>query len=514
MHSRPRPGTRVRRARPRALAVALLLSALPVAVPTSATASTAPAAATKPNAPSARSAPNNALNAPNAPTAERTVSGGRLDWGIKSSFQSYVTGPIAQGRWSLTGGAATVGESRFRFHSARGDYDPGSGAFDASFSGGVHFTGHRKPGGGNQLDLTISRPAVRVTGRIGTLYADIRSKAKSTGKVTDSARVPLASLDLGKVDMRGGTGPIALTQVPARLTTQGATAFAGYYKAGTPLDPVSLSVDLAPRDDKGDTSDAEKGKKGKREKKDERAGAPQRGRFADAAVDWGVRRTFREYVTGSVTRGRWKLTAGARDGGALFRFPAGKGHYDRDEATLDAEFDGAVRFTGKRLDLRLASVSVRVADGRGTLSADVTRDGRTARDQPLVTFPAGKKALKPDDGLVRLTEVRSELTAQGAKAFDGMYAKGTRMDPVSLAVALDEEADLPALPDLGSGSTSAHGADPQRAEDGESTGTTSASAASSATPLVAGGGAAAVILAAAGVFVVVRKRRARQQSHG
>ncbi|MET9860488.1 HtaA domain-containing protein [Streptomyces smyrnaeus] len=495
MHSRPRPGTRVRRARPPALAVALLLSALSVAVPTSATASTAPATATKPN----------------APAAERTVSGGRLDWGIKSSFQSYVTGPIARGRWSLTGGAATVGESRFRFHSARGDYDPGSGAFDASFSGGVHFTGHRKPGGGNQLDLTISRPAVRVTGRTGTLYADIRSKAKSTGKVTDSARVPLASLDLGKVDMRGGTGPIALTHVPARLTTQGATAFAGYYKAGTPLDPVSLSVDLAPRDDKGDTSGA---KKGKREKKDDKAAAPQRGRFADAAVDWGVRRTFREYVTGSVTKGRWKLTDGARDGGALFRFPAGKGHYDRGEATLDAEFGGAVRFTGKRLDLRLASVSVRVADGEGTLSADVTRDGHTARDQPLVTFPAGKKALKPDDGLVRLTEVRSELTAQGAKAFDGMYAKGTRMDPVSLAVALDEEADLPALPDLGSGSTSAHGADRQRAEDGESTGTTSASAASSATPLVAGGASAAVLLAAAGVFVVARKRRARQQNQG
>ncbi|MGW1927349.1 HtaA domain-containing protein, partial [Streptomyces massasporeus] len=74
----------------------------------------------------------------------RTVQGGRLDWGIKSSFQSYVTGPIAQGSWGLTGGAATLGGSQFRFHSAQGSYDPETGAFEAAFSGGVHFTGHRK----------------------------------------------------------------------------------------------------------------------------------------------------------------------------------------------------------------------------------------------------------------------------------------------------------------------------------------------------------------------------------
>ena len=36
----------------------------------------------------------------------RPVQGGRLDWGIKSSFQSYVTGPVAKGGYSLTGGAA------------------------------------------------------------------------------------------------------------------------------------------------------------------------------------------------------------------------------------------------------------------------------------------------------------------------------------------------------------------------------------------------------------------------
>lgn len=63
------------------------------------------------------------LPADQAHAASRTVQGGRLDWGIKSSFQSYVTGPTANGGFSLTGGAATVGGSQFRFHSATGTYD-------------------------------------------------------------------------------------------------------------------------------------------------------------------------------------------------------------------------------------------------------------------------------------------------------------------------------------------------------------------------------------------------------
>lgn len=185
------------------------------------------------------------LPAATAQAANRAVQGGRLDWGIKSSFQSYVTGPIAGGSWSLTGGAATVGGSQFRFHSASGTYDPDSGALRAGFGGGVRFTGHTEPDGSHELDLTISRPTVRISGGGGTLYADMASKAKGSGKITTRYQVPLAALSLGGIDMRGGGSPVSLSNVPATLTTQGATAFAGYYTAGTPLDPVSLSVDVA-----------------------------------------------------------------------------------------------------------------------------------------------------------------------------------------------------------------------------------------------------------------------------
>ncbi|RFU86099.1 Htaa domain protein [Streptomyces triticagri] len=446
------------------------------------------------------------LPAPAAHAADRTVQGGRLDWGIKSSFQSYVTGPIAKGSWMLTGGAATAGGSQFRFHSAKGSYDPGSGAFSAGYTGGVHFVGHKK-GGGYELDLTVSRPTVRISGGSGTLYADMVSKEKGTGKVTNTAQVPLASLNLSGVNMKGGSGPIALTNIPATLTSQGAEAFAGYYTAGTALDPVSLTADLA-ADASEKPAAGDKGRTGQDKDKDKKDKKPatkdKAGRIEDAAVDWGVRRTFREYVSGSIAKGEWKLAAGAQDGGAIFRFPEGKGTYDAEEGALDAKFAGSVRFTGKHgLDLGLDKVAARVKDGKGTLYADVDSKDFEKKQAPLVTFAA--KDLKAKDGLIALTEVPAKLTADGAKAFGGMYKAGTAMDPVSLAVALDADAKLPVLPDLGSSATptaKAKKADPK-------TENAAASSESDSFPTVPVAVGAAVLLAAAAALFVVRGRRTR-----
>ncbi|GGV15354.1 HtaA domain-containing protein [Streptomyces spectabilis] len=460
------------------------------------------------------------LPAAAAHAEERTVRGGRLDWGIKSSFQSYVTGPIAHGSWNLKGGAATVGGSQFRFHSATGAYDPASGAFSAGFSGGVHFTGHKK-GSSYQLDLTISRPTVKVSGGSGTLYADMVSKAKGTGNVTSTAQVPLASLNLSGIDMKGGSGPIALTNIPATLTAQGAKAFAGYYTAGTRLDPVSLSTDLAaatgtkPSDKPKKPAEKAEGKKDG--KKDGKGAAKDRkakdaGRIEDAAVDWGVRRTFREYVSGSIAKGKWSLSSGAQDGGALFRFPRGEGSYDGKKRTLDADFTGAVRFTGKHgLDIGLSRVAVGVEDGKGTLYADVDSGDFTKKKAPLVTFTgAGLADLKPRDGLIAVTEAPAKLTADGAKAFGSMYKAGTAMDPVSLAVAVDEKAELPALPDLGSAAApkAAKSADAAGPKTGKAAGSADDMSDSSAALPITVGAVAALLVAAAVAFGLTRKRRA------
>ncbi|GAA1364152.1 HtaA domain-containing protein [Streptomyces beijiangensis] len=428
-----------------------------------------------------------------AQAADRTVQGGRLDWGIKSSFQSYVTGPIAGGRYALTGGAGTLGSSQFRFPSATGSYDPDSGSFRSSFAGGVRFTGHKKSDGSYELDLTISRPTVRISGGSGTLFADMTSKAKGTGKVTTAYQVPLASLGVSGINMKGGTTPIALNSVPATLTSQGARAFAGYYTAGTALDPVSLSVDTK----------APAAKKRATPTPTPEATTAAAGAIQSAAVDWGVRRTFREYVTGSIAQGKWTLTGGAQDGGALFRFPQGKGTYDKKKQTLDASFAGTVRFAGKDLDVTLSRIAVMVKGGTGTLSAAGT---------PLITFATGE--LTPKNGLLTVSEVPSKLTADGAKIFGSLYKAGTDMDPVSLSVALDKSAQLPALPDLGSDPTPAPTTDAETKPPAEKASPVAAATESSLTTgtyIAIGLGALGIAAAVAGILVA-RKRRVRSQN--
>ncbi|WP_433547927.1 HtaA domain-containing protein [Streptomyces sp. CA-294286] len=462
------------------------------------------------------------LPATAASAAPRTVQGGRLDWGIKSSFQSYVTGPIAQGNFALQGGAATVGGSQFRFHSASGSYDPDSGALNSRFAGGVRFTGHKKADGSHELDLTISRPTVRISGGSGTLYADVSSRSKATGAVTRATGVPLATLAVGGVNMKGGGSPIALNNVPATLTSQGATAFAGYYTAGTPLDPVSLSADVAagPKEPARtpDAKESDAKKPGRTAPPGEPTGDQASGAFRDAAVDWGVRRTFREYVTGPLSKGGWELGGGAQDGGALFRFPQGKGVYDSKKQTLDAAFTGSVRFTGAHLDLNLSNVGVKVADGKGTLVADVaSKDLQSKKDTrttgvPLVTFEA--KNLTAKDGLVHLAEAPATLTEGGSRAFGGMYKAGTDMDPVSLAVAVTDRAKLPALPDLGSDTrtpAAATGTAEKPAEEPR-TAETAAASGSSHTALYVAAGVGVLVLVAGAGYVAVRRRSAGSES--
>ncbi|MEU1261083.1 HtaA domain-containing protein [Streptomyces cellulosae] len=439
----------------------------------------------------------------------RTVQGGRLDWGVKTSFQRYITGPVANGSYALTGGAATVGVSGFRFHSATGTYDGDTGAFRAAFSGGVHFVGHRTDSGAYQLDLTLSNPTVSISGGSGTLYVDVTSKAKDTGAVTTSRQVPFASLSLGGIDMRGGGTSVVLNNLPATLTAQGAASFAGYYTAGTALDPVSLSADVQQARSTATRSPVTKSPQPTKTEKAEKTAKSTS--LVDGAVDWGVRRTFREYVTGDIARGGWTLTSGALDGGALFRFPGGQGTFE--DGDLTAAFRGAVRFTGDHgLDLRLTGVRVTVDDGKGTLYADVTSPDHTGRKVPLVTFTA--KHLKARKGLVTVTEAPAKLTARGAEAFGGMYPAGTAMDPVTLAVALTGTAELPALPDLGSEPTATPTASPSPSAASpepvaQATGADD-DGASPALPLSLAAGSLLVLAGAAALLV--RRRRASQDA--
>ncbi|GGV17412.1 hypothetical protein GCM10010495_34720 [Kitasatospora herbaricolor] len=471
-----------------------------------------------------------------AAAAEGRVAGGRLDWGIKQSFLTYVTGPMAKGSWGLTGGAATVGGSSFRFHSATGTYDPETGALTAAFSGGVRFTGHQE-NGVNALDMSVGRLTLRaVAGGGAGLYADISSKSKDTGKVAAVSQARLADLSLAGLDLRGAAGTLTLGNVPVTLTGAGASAFGGFYTAGTALDPLTLSVNLAAA---AKASPAATGQPAVTEPAvtepavaepaatpaagtgapagESPAPAPARTEFTAGALDWGVRRTFRDYVTGSIAKGAWEVTGGAADGGAFFRWTPAKGGYDPATGALTAAFAGGVHFTGMRtgdtygLDLVLANAAVTVADGHGRLTADVlgrTADGavQQAPGVELATFEAA--ALKPAGGLLKAVELPLKLSESGARVFGGLYPAGTDMDPLSFAVALDPAAALPPLPDIGS--APAASPDPAAASPAPATAPVTAEAAGGGgrTTAAVVGGLLVLALGAAGGVLARRRRRA------
>ncbi|KQV24210.1 MULTISPECIES: HtaA domain-containing protein [unclassified Kitasatospora] len=447
--------------------------------------------------------------------APGTVSGGRLDWGLKQSFLTYVTGPIAKGSWGLTGGAATVGGNTFRFHSATGTYDPASGALTAAFSGGVTFKGH-EANGSYGLDLKLSRFALKAGGSGAGLYADVSSKAKDTGVVTSATQAKLVDLGLDGIDLRSRSGTLTLSNVPTTMTASGAVAFGNFYPAGTPLDPLTVSVDVkaaaAPSPSAPPTTVQATTPPPAATDTPSASPAATRTEFAKGALDWGVRRTFRDYVTGTIAKGDWQLTDGAADGGAFFRWTPAKGSYDPATGELTAAFTGAVRFRGMKtgdaygLDLSLTNPVVKVTGGKGTLLADVAGKAADGAAQQLPAVPLGTfdaAALKPEGGLLKAAELPLLLTEDGARAFGGLYPAGTAMDPLSFAVALDPAAALPPLPDLGSAPT----ATPAAAPVSPVPVAVVTGQGSSPWPWIAGGGGVLAAGTAVAVTLLVRRRR-------
>ncbi|MBM9462353.1 HtaA domain-containing protein [Aeromicrobium sp. YIM 150415] len=154
---------------------------------------------------------------------------GALLWGVKSSFRSYITGPIAKGSIAVSGGAAEEG-GQFRFGQRSNETNGGVGT--AGFGGAVRFTGHH-----GILDLTFSDPVVRI---------DSPQKGALLVRVGGGGPTEIATLDLAAGARSESEGAFAYTGVPATLTGAGAGVFSygssQFYAPGTAMDPVSFVV--------------------------------------------------------------------------------------------------------------------------------------------------------------------------------------------------------------------------------------------------------------------------------
>jgi len=163
--------------------------------------------------------------------AAQSVGAGSLAWGVKESFRSYVTGPIAKGAVTTSGVASSGGIFTFG-QAAGGTFDRATGVGTSNYSGSVRFTGH-----GGQLDITLGNPVVRVdSATSGTLLVSVNGGPST----------PFATLNLGAAARSTPNNTVSYSGVPASLTSQGAAVFSlngsGFYTVGSALDPVSFVV--------------------------------------------------------------------------------------------------------------------------------------------------------------------------------------------------------------------------------------------------------------------------------
>jgi hypothetical protein len=167
--------------------------------------------------------------------------------------------------------------------------------------------------------------------------------------------------------------------------------------------------------------------------------------ISGGTLTWGVKESFRAYISGSIANGSWETTDGADYETPEFAWSDGTGSYDPATGTGSVSFTGTVHFTGHDgvLDLTLANPTIEFEGGG---SAALLLDARSNDMEGEVAVDAqqewvGEIDLGADpavtDGRIDAAELPTTLTNSGAAAFAGFYQAGVDLDPVSLALVTD-----------------------------------------------------------------------------
>ncbi|MGI5337603.1 HtaA domain-containing protein [Streptomyces sp. CA-181903] len=172
------------------------------------------------------------------------------------------------------------------------------------------------------------------------------------------------------------------------------------------------------------------------EEPDAAAKQPTGFQLKDATLTWGIKESFRQYVTGKEADGTIRVADGAEqaDGNGAFTFSGGKGTYDREKHSFTTAFKGSVRFLGHAkgegkkkhwdLDVKFSDLKVIGEGGKGRVTADVTTSGKTRDDVTLATLDlakgesAGKNEKDEKDGKGDKAEKDEKKTEKKADKSD------------------------------------------------------------------------------------------------
>lgn len=181
-------------------------------------------------------------------------------------------------------------------------------------------------------------------------------------------------------------------------------------------------------------------------------------------LSWGVKESFRAYISGTIANGSWETSDGAEYDTPQFRWSGATGSIDPETGTGAVSFTGMVNFTGHDgvLDLTLANPTIEF-DGQGAAallldarSNDMEGEVAVDTEQEWVGDIAVDPNLTPNGGELIIDEAPTTLTNSGATAFAGFYEAGAELDTLTLTLDLgdcnvvappDDDAQADAQPD-------------------------------------------------------------------
>jgi len=163
-------------------------------------------------------------------------------------------------------------------------------------------------------------------------------------------------------------------------------------------------------------------------------------------LDWGVKKSFRDYVVGPIAHGEITTSDGAsRHDDGTFSFTAEDGTWDPTTETAKVTYDGTVTFTGHGglLELTISDPELVVTGDEGILEAAVvskTLETGELEDYGRVDLAdlAGAELGVGGDTLTVAADTVT-LSDEGAEAFAGFYEAGAVLDPIGSALALGDE---------------------------------------------------------------------------
>lgn len=152
-------------------------------------------------------------------------------------------------------------------------------------------------------------------------------------------------------------------------------------------------------------------------------------------LSWGIKRSFIGYVNGLPDAAVSAVGGASFDEAGLFRFSVDRSDYDAVRGAGVLRFRGDVRVSGHHgmMFVRLLDPWITFTGGLGILS--IGTGGNDGQERAAVASLRAGEPRRAADGSFVWVDVEVVITDEGSELFDGQYAAGQPMDPVSIRVA-------------------------------------------------------------------------------